>query len=205
MPEMNAEHSRPATDVKSDLENKSASERKFELLVVNMEIDDGGMNTEVGVIDLAVLQDLFLKTSCGKCGMHVKLIKLDTQYGLAVEVQSTCAVCDFCEKHKLERTTWSITNPVYISIMHPMPMCYARPQVIHVPSYITSMLLTGWTKSSYKPLTTATLPAAAATAIWHTLTTLHKYTWNVLWWRLRCDKSMDAKNALWRQYLLHLL
>lgn len=50
-------------------------------------------------IDSAVLQDLFSKTVCAKCGTPVKLVKQDRQYGLTVKMKLTCSASDLCEEH----------------------------------------------------------------------------------------------------------
>lgn len=96
-PEENAQRSERASDVKRDIENKSATQRKFDLLDVNFADVDGGAGTDFVVIDMAVLEGLFAKTTCGECGMPVKLTKSARQYGLAVKLELSCTGCDLRE------------------------------------------------------------------------------------------------------------
>ncbi|KAG0415448.1 hypothetical protein HPB47_007390 [Ixodes persulcatus] len=96
-PEENAQRSERASDVKRDIENKSATKQKFDLLDVNFADVDGGAGTDFVVIDMAVLEGLFARTTCGECGMPVKLTKSARQYGLAVKLELSCTGCDLRE------------------------------------------------------------------------------------------------------------
>lgn len=111
-PEESAEHSLRATDIKPDLKNDTRKQTKQKNSAETTGCRRESVQekccalkracnwTELGTsqhglrdwqwfveIDLAVLQDLFSKTLCGECGISVKFIKLDKQYGLAVKVQ----------------------------------------------------------------------------------------------------------------------
>lgn len=92
-----AEH---ANQIKRGLETKSATQRKFDLLEVDLEHSEEEAGTEFVVVDMAMLRDLFAHVKCGKCGLAAPdLRKADRQYGLAVKLEVTCSVC----KHRVER------------------------------------------------------------------------------------------------------
>lgn len=92
-----AEH---ADEVKRGLETKSATQRKFDLLEVDLEHSEEDSGTDFVVVDMAMLKDLFAHVKCGKCGLAAPdLRKADRQYGLAVKLEVTCSVC----KHRVER------------------------------------------------------------------------------------------------------
>lgn len=89
-----------ADEVKRGMETKSATQRKFDLLEVDLAHSEEESGTDFVLVDFAMLKDLFAHVRCGKCGLAAPdLRKPDRQYGLAVKLEVTCSVCE----HRVER------------------------------------------------------------------------------------------------------
>ncbi|KAK8755122.1 hypothetical protein V5799_002175, partial [Amblyomma americanum] len=72
---------------KRSMDGKSATQQKFDLEVdlMHSEAESG---TNIVVVDMAVLKDLFAAVKCGKCRLAaLDLNKFDKQYGLAVKLE----------------------------------------------------------------------------------------------------------------------
>lgn len=89
-----------ADEVKRGMETKSATQRKFDLLEVDLAHSEEESGTDFVLVDFAMLKDLFAHVRCGKCGLAAPdLRKPDRQYGLAVKLEVTCSICE----HRVER------------------------------------------------------------------------------------------------------
>ncbi|KAH9364789.1 hypothetical protein HPB48_011805 [Haemaphysalis longicornis] len=95
-----AARTKHADEVKRGMETKSATQRKFDLLEVDLAHSEEESGTDFVLVDFAMLKDLFAHVRCGKCGLAAPdLRKADRQYGLAVKLEGTCSVCE----HRVER------------------------------------------------------------------------------------------------------
>ncbi|KAM7282574.1 hypothetical protein ISCGN_002720 [Ixodes scapularis] len=82
------------------LSEKSATQRKFDLLEVNGSCQTSDAGTQFVIVDMKVLNDLFAHARCGSCGVgSLTLSKAaDKEYGLAVKLVLVCSTCDFQKK-----------------------------------------------------------------------------------------------------------
>ncbi|KAH9362336.1 hypothetical protein HPB48_017988 [Haemaphysalis longicornis] len=95
-----AARTKHADEVKRGMETKSATQRKFDLLEVDLVHSEEESGTDFVLVNFAMLKDLFAHVRCGKCGLAAPdLRKPDRQYGLAVKLEVTCSVCE----HRVER------------------------------------------------------------------------------------------------------
>lgn len=85
---------------KQALSEKSATQRKFDLLGVNEGSQASDAGTDFVIVDMKVLNDFFAQAKCGSCGSGpLTLTKAeDKEYGLAVKLVLVCATCEFEKK-----------------------------------------------------------------------------------------------------------
>ncbi|KAH7961600.1 hypothetical protein HPB52_010718 [Rhipicephalus sanguineus] len=91
-----SERATTAGNVKARLASKSATERKFELLGVEMEDDVNDSGTEFLVVDLSVVQEIIGLMQCPECGEKTATLSKDPtkEYGLCVKLVLECFTCE---------------------------------------------------------------------------------------------------------------
>lgn len=89
-----------SAQAKSVLSEKSATQRKFDLLGVSADYQTADAGTQFVIVDLKVLNNFFAQAKCGTCGAgSLRLSKAtDKEYGLAVKLLLVCENCDFEQK-----------------------------------------------------------------------------------------------------------
>ncbi|KAH8021948.1 hypothetical protein HPB51_018797 [Rhipicephalus microplus] len=94
-----AECARNAASLKASLASQCATERKFELLDIDL-VDGGKENgTEFVIVDLAAIRSLFGLVAGPECGERsVTISKAKQEYGLCSKFIVTCGSCDFREE-----------------------------------------------------------------------------------------------------------
>ncbi|SCV66419.1 hypothetical protein ANAPC5_01397 [Anaplasma phagocytophilum] len=87
-------------ETKRRLAAQSATQRKFNLLNVDLENTATERGTEFIIVDMAVLNEFFWRTKCGQCGAStVTLKKEGKDYGLAHKLVLVCSTCQVREQH----------------------------------------------------------------------------------------------------------
>ncbi|CAN8002053.1 unnamed protein product [Ixodes hexagonus] len=88
-----------AEEKKRHLASQSASQRKFDLLNVNLESTEIESGTEFVIVDMQVLNAFFSRTNCKECGANtVTLEKHGSDYGLAHRLVLVCSTCQVREQ-----------------------------------------------------------------------------------------------------------
>lgn len=85
-----------AESTKRRLASKSATERKFELLNVSLEDKENDSGTRFIIVDMNVLQALFIETKCAQCNHSgLDFDREEDAYGLAYKLLLTCSACGY--------------------------------------------------------------------------------------------------------------
>ncbi|KAL1472124.1 hypothetical protein MTO96_023167 [Rhipicephalus appendiculatus] len=100
-PEEISERAATAGNIKARLASKCATQRKFELLGVEMEEDVNDSGTEFSVLCLSVIQEILGLMLCPGCSKKTATLSKDPtkEYGLCVKLVVECSTCDM----RLER------------------------------------------------------------------------------------------------------
>lgn len=100
-PEESRERTATAGNIKTRLASKSATERKFKLLGVEMKEDVNDSGTEFAVMALTVVQEILGLMLCPGCGKKTVALSKDPtkDYGLCVKLVVECSTCEM----RLER------------------------------------------------------------------------------------------------------
>ncbi|KAM7293084.1 hypothetical protein ISCGN_026214 [Ixodes scapularis] len=87
-------------ECKRALSEKSATQRKFDLLGVTTGGQTRDAGTQFIVVDMKAFNDLFAQAKCGSCGAGTLTLSkaTDKEYGLAVKLLLVCATCEFEKK-----------------------------------------------------------------------------------------------------------
>lgn len=91
-----AQRAEKSNQSKRALSEKSATQRKFDLLGVSAGCQTTDAGTQFVLVDMSVLNQLFAHAKCGTCGAGtLTLTKAEKEYGLAVKLLLVCSTCKF--------------------------------------------------------------------------------------------------------------
>ncbi|KAG0435220.1 hypothetical protein HPB47_018614 [Ixodes persulcatus] len=106
-----AQRTERSEQCKHVLSGKSTTQRKFDLLEVNGSGQTSDAGAQFVIVDMEVLNDLFVHARCGSCGAgSLRLSKAtDKEFGLAIKLVLVCSTCDF-QKKVFSQSCWNSKN-----------------------------------------------------------------------------------------------